>query len=152
MLFRSGISLSIIVGIVQIVTAIKLSKYSDYYGINTVQGATVWSGILTIILGSIISVVSTYVLYGFGQLVESAQNIEREIGQGSIYNVSSGVRPENTNNTTPSASDSEWSCPKCLRINPLSATTCSNCGTPQRRGTILQQNRNTATDSDKRSI
>lgn len=147
-LAAAGIILSIIIGIVQIVTAVKLSKYSSY-GISTVQTATVWSGILTIILGSVASVVSTYVLYGFGQLVESAQNIEREIVQRPIQKVLSEEKPGNPTNTAQSASEPEWSCPKCLCINPLSAAACRNCGTPQRMGTLLQPSRSAVTDSDK---
>lgn len=68
----AGIIASVISGI-----AIISNSYAIGYG--PIQGIGILIGFLVIILGSIISWVSSLVLYGFGQLVKSVQNIEREL-------------------------------------------------------------------------
>lgn len=55
-------------------------------GASKGQGPSVLIGLLVMALGSVLSWVSSFLLYGFGQLVESAQNIERELtGESGDY-------------------------------------------------------------------
>ncbi|MBQ3416360.1 MAG: hypothetical protein IJH32_00785 [Ruminococcus sp.] len=68
-----GIIASLVIGISTIVNA---GKYAEY-GNNGAPSIVI--GILEIVAGSILSWLSSFVLYGFGQLVESAQNIERRL-------------------------------------------------------------------------
>ncbi len=177
----AGIIASVILGIIDIVNAVKLGKYASSYGnvIAGVQGVTVWGGILKIILGSIISVVSTYVLYGFGQLVDSAQNLERELVHQPTTKLSHAKPIENE-------TAKGWKCPRCGRMNAMLMSKCEcgeskprdtksstrsaagpewqcpqclkinpsyvttcGCGTPKHMGTILQPNRNAAVGADE---
>jgi hypothetical protein len=66
-----GIILSVIAGIVQI------SGGSSYYGNSN---PFVISGILTIVLGSLAAWISSFLLYGFGELVENSSRIADQLG------------------------------------------------------------------------
>ena len=66
-----GIVASVISGIVMMSGA---RTSISMYGIQ-VQGGMAWGGILTIVLGSLASWASSFILYGFGDLVETAQKI-----------------------------------------------------------------------------
>ena len=66
-----GIITSIIYGIIVASTASELSGFA--------KNAGVIGGLLIIVVGSVLSWIGSLVLYGFGQLVESAQNIEKKI-------------------------------------------------------------------------
>ncbi len=63
-----GIILSIIYGVLAIVATSQISSFSG--GSINIGGYGVLGGILTMIIGGIISWLSSLVLYGFGQLVE----------------------------------------------------------------------------------
>ncbi len=60
-----GILGSVISGIVMI------SNANSYYRTNS---ALIWSGLLTIVLGSLFSWLASFILYGFGELVDNSQH------------------------------------------------------------------------------
>ena len=66
-----GIISSLVYGIIVIVST------EDLHGSAKISG--VIGGLLIIVLGSILSWVGSLALYGFGQLVDSAQNIEKRL-------------------------------------------------------------------------
>lgn len=66
-----GIIASFVVGILMAVAASNLHQSQ-------------LGGILVIILGSILSWISSFVLYGFGQLIESTCNIEKAVQSGGL--------------------------------------------------------------------
>ena len=68
-----GIILSVIAGIVQISGG---SSYSRYGGSNPLF----LTGILTIVLGSLAAWISSFLLYGFGELVENSSRIADQLG------------------------------------------------------------------------
>lgn len=63
-----GIILSIIYGVLTIVATSQISSFSG--GSFNMGGYGVLGGILTMIIGSVISWLCSLVLYGFGQLVQ----------------------------------------------------------------------------------
>ena len=69
-----GIIVSVLVGIILIASAAGGSGYSGF-----TDSATIVLGILTIIVGSISSWVGSFVLYGFGELVENSSAIKYEL-------------------------------------------------------------------------
>lgn len=75
----AGIVLSVIAGIVQM----SLSRGG---------GGIFFSGILTMIMGSLAAWVSSFILYGFGQLVEDTGDIKR-----SLSGHSAPARPNDFN-------------------------------------------------------
>ena len=69
-----GIIVSVLVGILLIASPSGGSGYSGF-----TDSATIVLGILTIIVGSISSWVGSFVLYGFGELVENSSAIKNEL-------------------------------------------------------------------------
>ncbi len=69
-----GILTSIVIGVLAMVGASEFSYFDDSVAVMGVFG-----GLLTIIVGSLISWVSSFLLYGFGQLVQNSDRIYREL-------------------------------------------------------------------------
>ena len=75
----------------------------------------VWVGIITLVVGSICSWISSWLLYGFGELIENTTEIAK-----------------NTKNTSSSAGKcetKETTC-KCGTKNEDDMDFCQNCGNP----------------------
>ena len=73
-----GIILSVISGIVIMVGGANVSRVaSSYYGYGSsvTGGSAVLVGILTIVLGSLLSWIGSFFTYGFGQLIENTDYI-----------------------------------------------------------------------------
>lgn len=66
-----GIIISVISGITIIAGGASVSR--SYYGIGA--GGSVLAGILTIVLGSLLSWIGSFFTYGFGQLIENTDYI-----------------------------------------------------------------------------
>ena len=127
-----GIIASLILGISQISNAVETSKYSSYFSsyAGTVEGASVLGGILTIVFGSIISLIASYILYGFGQLIDSTQNIEKKLSSQSFAEVNNLTDSSASfSSTTQALSDGQWACPNCNTVNSKIVTKCIKCGT-----------------------
>ena len=69
-----GIIASIIFGIIIIASATK-----SFGGYRYTDTRTIILGVITIVAGSIISWIGSFVLYGFGELVENSSTIKYEL-------------------------------------------------------------------------
>lgn len=118
---------------------------------NTYRNPTILIGILIIVLGCLGSWLGSFVLYGFGQLIEDLGECKNHLRflansnsgltgtvrkQGSV---SASTPPENnkskdtptscpTVQTSPVSSGYPWICDKCGARNAASATVCRDCG------------------------
>ena len=70
-----GIIGSVISGIVIIAAGSKGGYYSTPYG-SISSGSAVVAGILTMVLGSLLSWIGSFFAYGFGQLIENTDRIK----------------------------------------------------------------------------
>lgn len=121
----AGIIACVILGIVMIVNATS--------GYRT-DSAMVFLGIVTIIVGSLLSWVGSFVLYGFGELVENSTElvILKDLERKEAKRREDAERDKTTPATQSNAStrvaySNFWTCPKCGKQNPPSTTTCL-CG------------------------
>ena len=96
-----GIALSVIIGMI------------------TLVGSNALYGFLYIILGSLGSWVGSWVLYGFGLIVEYVEN------KSAPSNFKSS---DTVNESLEAGSGSYWVCPKCKTRNPNSKIECKECG------------------------
>lgn len=65
-----GIILSVIIGILLIMSA---TNRNGYY--RSTDSATVVYGIIVIVVGSLLSWIGSFVLYGFGELVDNSSKL-----------------------------------------------------------------------------
>ena len=82
------------------------------------QASTFWPGLKTLIIGCLLSWVGSWILYGFGLIVERAENGYSFSDKG-LRLPDGGVMP---------AVWSTWTCRKCKTENPQSRSVCLNCG------------------------
>lgn len=103
-----GIIASVIIGIVVLVTADELA----------------FLGIIVIILGSLFSWASSFLIYGFGELIENTQVIAHNTTKQSALTKS------NLLNKTQSAPKQEHKkiCPCCFHEVSQYDLTCNSCG------------------------
>ena len=85
-------------------------------------------GILTAVVGSLLSWVSSFVLYGFGQLVENSDTL---VQQNQTHRANKGENFGNTSNikqvaVSPTESQHEWRCDSCGEM--ISSSPCPYCG------------------------
>lgn len=81
-----GIIGSVILGIIQISNG---SRYSSYGG-----SPLIWSGLGTIVIGSLAAWISSFILYGFGELIENSARIADQNDQivSQLRNVSGTMK------------------------------------------------------------
>lgn len=113
-------------------------------GIISMFGSGDLGAAFMILLGTaliaFLEIISTWAFYGFGQLIESAQNIENMMKSTAQSNTNSTATSASTSTSTynPSArpassaydvklDNTSWKCPKCGKINKNYITTCT-CG------------------------
>ena len=135
-----GIIASVITGIAMITSAT-----NRYY---TNQGL-LWTGIAVMILGSLLSWVGSFTLYGFGELVENSSVIRYELQSRKSSPSSVGesaprvmARPYVPKDPYAAAAEDaakrkgadgghSWTCPYCFAKNPVDNLKCSSCGSPR---------------------
>lgn len=78
---------------------------SIIYGINLMTGDAVLFGLLIILLGSLISWVSSFCLYGFGQLIENSDTIVRNMVRYEGEKQETSDNSQNNGNPDETASD-----------------------------------------------
>ncbi len=117
-----GIIASIIIGIVFFWAA------SEAYNDGTLFAVF---GVLVIVLGSIMSWVGSFFLYGFGQLVENSDSLvyltrrlDKEDNKEDIYKVF-------RDNKEHVAKGPTWTCPVCMKKNEQDIIICQSCGSPR---------------------
>lgn len=120
-----GIIACVIIGIVMIVSATS--------GYRT-DSEMVFLGIVTMIVGSLLSWVGSFVLYGFGELVEnSAELVYMKDQEMMAAKRKEEAEKGNKNPAMHSGTSSRvsysnfWTCPRCGKQNPPSTSTCL-CG------------------------
>ena len=117
---------------------------SFVFGFILITSATVGSGylivagIVLIVGGSILSWIGSFVLYGFGELVENSSDLVRmkkdEIqscktrqGTTSQRSYSNESKLDSTVRK-PNVNPKQWTCPHCGKSNPMTTSICI-CGT-----------------------
>ncbi len=88
---------------------------------NYVPGAYI-SGVIYLIFGPLFSWIGSLFIYGFGELIERAKNIENKINVASQDKALNGSFNADSNESTLFG----WKC-VCGRMNPIMADTCI-CG------------------------
>lgn len=91
---------------------------------------TVFIGFLTMILGSLVSWVSSFVLYGFGELVENSDIL---VSNKNKINGSSDERNDFQNHFYEKAASHKWRCPQCG--NMISESICPICNNKTNQNT-----------------
>ena len=95
-----------------------ISYFNNATHIQKNQASTFWPGLLTLVIGCLLSWVGSRILYGFGLIVERAEN-GYSLSDKGIKLPDGGVMP---------AVWSTWTCRKCKTENPQSRSVCLNCG------------------------
>ena len=113
-----GIIICVITGIVL------FSQAGDTYN-RSAKTTLIVTGLLIMVGGSVLSWVSSFVLYGFGELVENSSTIATNMN--SKQTVSDSRTGESSGTTS---SGKYWTCPNCKKQNPLTTSICI-CGTPK---------------------
>lgn len=104
-----GILASILIGFIIIIMGSQSEE----------MGATfAWIGILVMIFGSLMSWLSSFLLYGFGELVESNEIMKKLI---------LSKNPEFTPKEPEAEPKETWICPMCCRKNSIDDILCK-CG------------------------
>ncbi len=99
-------------------------------------------GLLTIVLGALIGWISAFMMYGFGELVESAMvlrdaelNRQQQDGHASRAASTVSTRPQSGFSLSALASragnNASWVC-KCGKHNSDSSPICTDCGSSRR--------------------
>ena len=119
-----GIIVSVIVGACILDAASKMYPH-DMKGVETIPGFTV------MVVGSVISWLSSLVLYAFGQLVESAKNLEEKFCSNSDTNLSEITQIVNQTIEKENYNESleNLNCPICGEQIKENARFCTKCGT-----------------------
>lgn len=151
-----GIVISCLVGFLAILGTLSassaVSSYSSRASSN-LAGAGIIGGLLYAGLGSLISWLSTLVLYGFGHLVETQEQsayaleqirveLRRSSKPDSISPAGSSYSPSMSSATVPNGSSDQI--PAWKRVEMAQEKTeerkCRNCGTPYDEGTAFCHN------------
>lgn len=112
-----GTLVSVIVGLLYLSNGIRLSEYSEEAGV-----AMVMTGFGVMLIGGLLSWLSTLTLYGFGHLIENTDRILERIPVPTAPAVVSA----------PAAAPAPTYrfCAACGERNRSDATACSKCATP----------------------
>ena len=115
---------------------------SGIYGIGmmAVDVHLVLAGIIVIVTGSLMSWLSSFALYGFGELIENSQMIRYNTDR--INKLLETIAPKeekepvkktktpyvSSNSTVKKTYDGGWICKKCSTKNMGNSTYCKDCG------------------------
>ncbi len=103
--------------------------FSIGFGIYLIYHEIYKEGVVWLIVGPLSSWIGTFVLYGFGELIESVDNIEYKIDQlvePPKQNEGALSKLLNNNSVRQEEEKQGWKC-QCGRVNPLFVGTCA-CG------------------------
>ncbi len=111
-----GIIASFIIGINLMSTAARFGSYSDS---SLIGGLGSFAGILVIVIGSLFSWIGSFVLYGFGQLVENSDTMIEMMDEGSFEKMLRKMNEMPSDNVnTPSAGRRQYN--NCRKSETLS--------------------------------
>ena len=96
-------------------------------GIAMMVGGAVLIGILTIVLGALLSWVSCLGLYGFGQLIENSDTLVAKLGGNAGAAAGNAAMPyQAASETIEMKAASSWQC-TCGAKNPMTVDYCLSC-------------------------
>lgn len=116
-----GILASLVAGVIVIQSGNVVNRY---YGTNEPM---VLQGIAVMVLGSLASWIGSFLIYGFGELIdhaaEIAHNTRKQDGEDKAETPLPSINGKG-------AKDKEvtWRCPSCKTDNSLISRTCKTCG------------------------
>ena len=116
-----GIVFSCILGLVMLISGFSL--FGNRYTIG-VGFAMIFGGIVSAALGVLFSWIGSFVLYGYGQLIHSVQNLEKKVLGDEYESYETPAAPTYT------AAPALKVCPKCGAVNANDAKFCVGCGQP----------------------
>lgn len=118
-----GMLTSVIVGIVTMVAG---SSGARYYGSGMTAGGF-FGGLLIAVVGALASWIGSFLLYGFGELIETSKAIEKKLALLPVNSPQIGEK-QNGNSTTAPTVTGTWRCQKCGARNPYGVSSCEACG------------------------
>lgn len=142
-----GVAASIIIGIIVMSDGGAMSYYGYRSGPSS---ASIVSGLIFMLIGSLGAWLGSFLLYGFGELIEKAQEIAHNTAVPLRASRPDSAAPAPAPSASPAppapsawlssrlsqvaplskagpASDG-WTCPACKRVNPRTSTACKECG------------------------
>ena len=127
-----GIIISVIVGIILLANS-TIDYGKGIFGGKQTDPLMVAAGLGVMIVGSLFSWLGSFVLYGFGQLVENSSSIRFDLSQmkGKMDKFAKEGASYSSQSSSTSNSANDWLCGYCNTRNPQSYTTCKLCGKPR---------------------
>ena len=92
-----------------------ISYFNNATHIQNNQTSTFWPGLLALVIGCLLSWVGSWILYGFGLIVESAEKNLHVSSAAPYVGIDAAFLPK-------------WTCPKCKSENLQSKVQCQKCG------------------------
>ena len=121
-----GVAMCVIGAIIIMAPAGNINSFS-----NELANSLVISGLLIGVLGSLLCIILSFFMYGFGQIIESTQNIEKKVVfEKTIEEIKREEYPELSDDTYNSIVNSNGIkyCDKCGAKLDNNARFCSDCG------------------------
>ena len=103
--------------IVSLISAIAL------WSANSSYNPTILSGMIVLVAGALFSWISSFFIYGFGQLIDDTEAIRSMLARNGHNSGDSSSAPSAGLSYTDT-----WRCSKCDTVNPRSHVSCKNCG------------------------
>lgn len=122
-----GIAGAVILGIGIILSGGTMGRYG--YSSRNVSLGSFFLGLLVIVVAGFASWVSSFLLYGFGELIDTCQEIEHLLTpkRESRWLEQNEERGDSST-TAPAALSGSWRCNKCGASNPYGQRICKDCG------------------------
>ena len=97
---------------------------------NQLEGLTIGLGFLSLIGGTLFSWISSWFLYGFGELIETNAQIAKNTAMNNrTHPLINSQMSGTTRQTAPPKAKLEWNCKKCGKQNYGEETVCFSCKT-----------------------
>lgn len=121
-----GIVGSVIGGIAFMIAGGSVSQYGYYRSGAT--GGSFLVGLLIALVGALASWIGSFLLYGFGELIDVSKAIENKLAHMPANIPQPQPESKQSASSTPTVSGT-WRCHKCGKRNPYGTTSCEECGT-----------------------
>jgi len=109
--------------------------FGHFIGAYGNNGVTIFfTGLIWAIVGSLVSYISSWLLYAFGTIVENLQILADSVTYGSATHNStahSSAYSAETSVSSATQASKYWRCSKCGCVNHRSESSCEHCGTPK---------------------
>lgn len=123
-----GMVLAGIVGLIIMISGFAMlgNRYTTGAGVGLIIGGLVYAAI-----GALFSWIGSFVLYGYGQLILSTQNLEKQFCETSTDSTFTPMQPDANvfGNVAPvHQAPATVECPNCHYINSTDSKFCVKCG------------------------